>query len=182
MPASLRLRVRPHRLAAAVAVPVDAHHRPPVLAPRHRLKVDDAAVGVEILEVHEPVLAGRRRHPRSLVRAVDVGRALLEDDAVLVRAVDRPRPEDRLPSLLHAAGGREDPVVAVALVELRTFERAVAGNRVAVDDDRALVDRLQAVRRQAIRASARWQSRRGCAPRRAPGTPSRRRPTAGRDR
>lgn len=79
-----RLRRQPGLLVLGDGGAVVPDHRPAVRAPAHRLEVHDPAVGALVLEVQEPVLAGRGAHPGALVRPVDVGVLLLQDDAFLV--------------------------------------------------------------------------------------------------
>ncbi len=110
-----------------------AHERPAVGVPRHGLQVQNPAEDAAILEVQEPVRAVRGLDPGALMRAVHRGRSLLEHDPLLIRAEGVPGAEGRLPPGRHAARRREDPVPAVALVELGSLERDVAGQRVAVD-------------------------------------------------
>ena len=136
--------IRENGLAGAVAVRVEADDGP-VVMPGHGLEMHDAAEGAAVLEMKKPILAGGRVDPRALVGAVDGGAALREHDAMLVGAVEMFRAEDRLVAGRDTAGGREDIIVAVALVEFRAFERAPAGDFVGVDDDLARVQGLAAV-------------------------------------
>lgn len=75
------------------------------MAPAHRLEVDDPPVRAALLEVREPVLAVLRAHPGALVRAVDLGATLFEDDPLLVRAEEVARAEGALPAGLHSPAG-----------------------------------------------------------------------------
>lgn len=84
----LRRQLRPAVYGDGGALLTD--HRPIVVAPPHGLEVDDPAVGAALLEVQEPVLAGRGAHPAALVGAVDVGVLLLQDDPLLVGAEEVP--------------------------------------------------------------------------------------------
>ena len=94
----------------------------PIVAPAHGLEVHDAAVRSVGLEVNEPAFALGSFDITALMRTVDVGRALRQHDALVVRAVDLARAQDRLRSHADAAEGRKDVVIAVALIELGAFE------------------------------------------------------------
>lgn len=118
---------------------------PALGVPAHRLEVDDPPVRSPGLEVEEPVLALGGVHPAALMGAVDVGAALGEDDAFLVRAEEVPGTEGALPAGLHAAGRREDPEVAVAPVELGAFEGEPARYPVGVHQRRSVVEEAAAV-------------------------------------
>jgi len=84
------------------------------------------------------------------VRAVDITVALRHDDARFIRPVDAARAEHRLPAMLDATGRGEHVVPARVLVQLRPFQRAVARQRVAIDDDLAgAVEQAAPVRRHA---------------------------------
>ena len=72
--------------------------------------MDDPAVGFGVLKMEKPPFARRRVDQRTLMRTVDVSGALRQDDAVFERPRDPPGTEDRLPSLLDAAGGRKDVI------------------------------------------------------------------------
>src|SRR3954453_20750095 len=134
------------------------------MAPAHGLEVDDPAVGALLLEVQEPVLAGRGAHPAALVRTVDVGVPLLQDDLLLVRAEEPARAEDALPAGLHSPCGSEDPEPAVVPVELGAFEGEPAGDPVAVDDHLALVEEFTAVEVHAMAGEAVLPPRTGLGP------------------
>ena len=139
-PREVRSRCRPGRDGPGRDRPaLVADLGPAVLVPAHRLEVHDPPERAAVLEVQEPVLAVLSGHPRALVGAVHIGVALFEDDALLVGPEGIAGAEGGLPAVLHPARGREDPVPAVLLVELGAFEGAVAGQGVAVDDDRAAV-------------------------------------------
>src|SRR5438132_9153578 len=73
--------------------------------------------------MQKPPVAIRRVNQRALVRAVDGRAALGEHDLFLVRTVDAARAKDNLPAHRDAARWRGDVVKAVALVQLRAFER-----------------------------------------------------------
>ena len=73
-----------------------------------------------------------RLDPSALVRTVDRGAAAAEHDAIFVGPGNRPRAQHGLPAVRDAARGREDVVVAVALVELRALDRGMADG--AVED------------------------------------------------
>ena len=92
------------------------------------------------------------------MRAVDGGRPSGEDGPRLVRAADAPRPEDDLPALLHAPGGREEVDPIAAAVELRSFDRRVAGStledRRSFADDGEPVVRKASQRQDAVEAGA----------------------------
>ena len=132
LPRAVRRRISEHRLGRA-AVDGLAHDRPAVVAPRHRLQVRHAAERAAILEVEEPVAPIGRGHPGTLVRPVDRRGSLREHVPRRVWAVHIARAEHRLPARGDPAGGREDVVPAVALVELRPLDRVPAVDVGAVD-------------------------------------------------
>ena len=94
--------------------------------------------------MQEPVLARGGVHPAALVRAVDRRFPLRQHHFPLVGAVDVFRPQRQLPAARHAAGGGEDVVVAVALVELGALDGGVL--RVPVEHQRTIVQQAGSIR------------------------------------
>ena len=139
------LLIRIDRLADAVAVAVDADDAPAVVGPRDGLQVRDAAVGVHVDEVEEPRIALDVVDPAALVGAGGLGVALVEHGAALVGPPRRLGAQDDLPAGLDAAGGSEDVVITVALIELGTLDRGMIA--VAVEDHDVLADETLAVGR-----------------------------------
>ena len=121
------------RVAAIVAVLVNAHYRPVVL-PGDRLQVYDAAITALVLEVQEPVFTESGVHPRALMRAVDAALALCKHNLMLVRAVNVLGTHSHLEARRHAAGREHYPIPAVTLIELGAFTCAAFG-AVAVEHD-----------------------------------------------
>ena len=74
------------RLTYAVSVIVFTDYRPAIF-PGHRLKMDNSAKGIPLLEMKEPPLAIRGVHNSALVRAVDPRGACFQDDFPLIRAI-----------------------------------------------------------------------------------------------
>src|ERR1051326_2557312 len=81
---------------------------------------------------------------------IDCRVALLEHDLLFVRSVHILRPNRELIAVLHAAGGREDPVPPVALVELRTFDCRMMF--AAVEHDAPFVDYATSIAAHPIHA------------------------------
>src|SRR6185369_14434011 len=75
--------------------------------------------------------------------AIDVRPALSENNLRLVRTEDIFRTQSQLPSLLNATGRREDVVVTVALVELRTLDGRIL--RASCKDGPAFIEQFHAV-------------------------------------
>ena len=108
------------RLPYAVSVVVLAHDGPAVL-PMHRLQMEHSAERIQVLEMQEPPLPVRSVHDRALMGAVDVGGASLEDDLLLIRAVNILGTQCRLPAGLYSALRYTEIVVLPYLVELRAL-------------------------------------------------------------
>ena len=92
-----------------------------------------------LLEMIEPPDAVRRIDQSALMRAVDVGRALLKHYLAFVGTIDVLRAEHRLPTCSYAAFRDNEVVPAVALHEFGAFGYRTLINR------RALVQQLFAV-------------------------------------
>ena len=75
-----------------------------------------------VLEVEEPVFTVLCIDPGALVRAIDLRLALCKAHILLVGTKGTATAEFYLPAVLHATGGAEDVVVAVALVELGALD------------------------------------------------------------
>ena len=130
--AYIGLAVSQHGFAASVIVFIRAYYGPSVY-PLHRLQMYHPSVGAYILKVHEPVLAGRSIHPSALMRPVDRGVALCKHGAAFVRAVNVLGAKHHLPAGCYSSGREEYVVIAVFLVEFRTFACLVGF--VAVEND-----------------------------------------------
>ena len=76
-----------HGLTASVSVRVLADDGP-VVNPFHRLQVDNTTAGSYILKMDEPVFSGWRVNPRSLMRTIDGGIPLRQDDSFFIRTPD----------------------------------------------------------------------------------------------
>src|SRR6185312_5547 len=109
-----------HRFTDSIVIDVDADQRPAIL-PEHRLKMQHPSHGSIGLEVIEPPLAAGRSDESTLMRAIDIRGPLFENDLFLIRAVDRLRPENGLPSFADAAFGYTDIIIAVELEDLGAF-------------------------------------------------------------
>ncbi len=70
------------------------------------------------------------------------------------RPVERARAKHRLVAFGHAAGGRENVIVAAAPVELRAFDGVPARQAIAIDDHHALVAHAEVVGPQAMQRKA----------------------------
>ena len=80
-------------------------------------------IGVLILEVEEPVFSILGIYPRTLVRTIHLlVFSLCHTYIFLVRTVWILGTQLYLPAILHAARRTHDVIVAVALVELGTFD------------------------------------------------------------
>src|SRR4051812_13225562 len=112
--------------------------------------MDHASIGALVLKVQKPPFTRGRVDQRALMWAVDRSAALIEHDAMLVRATDISRPENRLPAFGYAARGSKNIVPAIALIELRSFERAESRHRhlVPVNNNSKVALDLRAVGRQ----------------------------------
>src|SRR6185369_1171090 len=82
------------------------------------------------------------------MRAVDLRIATIHHDSIFVRAVNVSRAQDGLPAGRHTAGRREDVVVTVPLVELRTFNRRMRDT--TVEDHSSIVKQFRTVLAHAI--------------------------------
>jgi len=80
--------------------------------------VDNSAVRIPVLEMYKPILACLCRDPRTLVRPIDAGRSLLQNNLIFIRPKDILRPKDGLPAGLHSSRRRKDVVIAVPFIEL----------------------------------------------------------------
>ena len=97
-----------------------------------------------ILEMQEPVLSVRRIHPGTLVRSVDGGIALVQDDFLFPGTVNIFRPQYGLPARLHAPCRSEDIVIAVSLIQLRALDGGLG--RMTVIDELTVIQHSGAVR------------------------------------
>ena len=79
------------------------------------------AVGVYILEVHEPEFTVLRLYPSALMRAVHLGLSLCHHYPFLVWTVRVGSPQYSLPAGLYSTCRREDIVLATVFIELRSF-------------------------------------------------------------
>ena len=110
-----------NRVAAAIAILIVADNEP-VVYPFGWLQMHHTSVGMLILEVEEPVLAVLGIYPGTLVRAVHLlVLSLCHAHILLVRTVWILGAQFHLPAILHAARRTHDVIVAVALVELGSF-------------------------------------------------------------
>ncbi len=120
--AHVGLLICAHRVAAAVAILVDTHHRP-VLDPVHGVEVHDTPYRAYILEVDKPVLAAVGSiDPAALMGTVDVGVALGKHYLALIRAPRALGAEYGFPAGGHSSGRRHYIVIAVALVEFCSLD------------------------------------------------------------
>src|SRR5205823_15041149 len=89
----------------------------------------------------------------SLMRPIDLGRTLREHCSVLIRPPNRLGSQHRLRSSLDATERRKDVVIALALVDLRTFERRqvfwLTNNLLPIVKDRQHIRRHAAQRQRA---------------------------------
>src|SRR5690348_6519751 len=102
-------RPRSHGLSRVVAVAIFAHDGP-IIAPAHRLKVNDPSMGSVGLKVNEPALPVWSFDVGSLMRSVDRGRSLREHHSMIVRAIEIARAQNGLCTPAHAPKWREDVV------------------------------------------------------------------------
>ena len=129
---------RVDRFADTIAIVIDTDDRPVVL-PRHRLQMHDAADGSCVLEMIEPPCAVGRIDDGALVRTIDGGGACFEHTSAFVGTIDVLRAEHGLPATFDATFGNRDVVVSIAFHELGTF-----GHGAFIDRD-AFVEQLPAV-------------------------------------
>ena len=109
----------------------------------------DPTVDAQVLKMEKPVLAVGELDPTALVRAVDVGRPLLEHEFGFVGAKRLFRAKRQLPSGFDATGRSEDVIPAVATIPLGAFKRGVDVVS-AVDQQVLLADHLAAVARHLV--------------------------------
>ena len=69
----------------------------------------------------EPIFTVGRSHPTALMRTIDHGAALLQDNLFLIGAVNAAAAEHSLPAGCHAACRCKNVIQAVSLVHFRTF-------------------------------------------------------------
>ncbi|MNJ36045.1 hypothetical protein D3C77_308170 [compost metagenome] len=116
----------------------------PVVHPFHRLKVAYPSDCPRALKMHEPRLPDVQLHQCPLVRAIDIGSSLLEDNPPFIWAVYIPRAKHGLPACLYAALWNNQIIIPVSLIYFRSF-----GNFAYVDNDAVIQQRL-AVRAHAM--------------------------------
>ena len=109
-----------HRLAYPVAVIVLSHHWPTIL-PTHRLKVNDPAKRIPLLEMQEPPLAEGSIDNRTLVGAIDVSGAGLKNDLPLIRSVDVLGAKNGLPTTPDTALRDAQVVISIKFMDLGSF-------------------------------------------------------------
>ena len=81
------------------------------------------AVGVYILEVHEPEFTVLCLYPSTLMRAVHLGLSLRHHYPFFIWTIWVRRSQHCLPTGLDTTGWREDVVLAFMLIELRSLDR-----------------------------------------------------------
>ena len=94
--------------------------------------------------MQEPVLSVRRIHPGTLVRSVDGGIALVQDDFLFPGTINIFRPQYGLPAGLHAPCRSEDIVIAVSLIQLWALDGGLG--RMTVIDELTVIQHSGAVR------------------------------------
>ena len=109
-----------YRVAAAVAVFVDADNRP-VVYPFHRLQVPDGHMRRHPEKCRNQSSPVGGVYPCSLMRAVDRAVTLCQYLLPFVRAVYVLGAEDNLPAGGHAACRMEDVVIFSSFIEFGTF-------------------------------------------------------------
>ena len=82
-------------------------------------------------------------YPSTLMRAVDIGLALSENDLHLIRAVRTLAAHGELPSLGHAAGRTHDIIIGTVFIKLRSLGGMIIV--IAVEDDDGVTDGMGAV-------------------------------------
>src|SRR5262245_13691227 len=105
--------------------------------------MDDAPVSAFVLKMNEPRFSGLCFYPRALVGAVARTPALGQHNPAFLRSVNILCAERQLPSILHAAGGSEDVVVAATLVKLWPFNCRVAV--VTIENHHAIVKHSRSI-------------------------------------
>ena len=98
-----------------------AHGRPSIFFPMHGLQMGNTAIQSPALEVEEPIFPVRRSHPSALMRTIDHGAALLQDNLFLIGAVNAVTAEHSLPAGCHAACRCKNVIQAISLVHFRAF-------------------------------------------------------------
>ena len=148
---NVRLAITRDWLSFSIAVSIDTDHGP-IILPRERLEMNDAAVSTAILKMHEPRFAGFELNPSALVRSIDTGSSLVHHDSIFVRTVNILRAQHCLPARSHTARGRKNVVITIAFVELWSLDRRMIS--AAVEDHRALIEQSRTVGER-----MRWQEK-----------------------
>ena len=94
----------------------------PVIFPCYRLHVGDSSVHSGVLKMNKPFFAGRSVYKSALVRSVDVGGTLVQDNFFFVRTIKIFGTEYGLPTVFYASGRSKNVIVAVFLIKLWTFD------------------------------------------------------------
>ena len=123
----------------------------------HRLQMRHTAVHINILEMNEPVFPLRRIYPAALMRSIDLGISLMQNDLLFIRPLDLPGTQDQLPARLDPACRTHDIIISVSLIEFRAFCGWMPVFLTEYLD--AAVDDLRAFRIHAVQIQARGDRR-----------------------
>ena len=133
-----------HNRLSCVLTYLFTHNRP-VINPPDRLQVDDSSRCIHILKMNEIILSCLRVKPCALMRSINLCISLNKHIFVLIRSPYILRAHYHLPARLNSACRSHYIIIAVPLVQLRTFYSGLSV-LIAVKHMLSLVKKCRTVR------------------------------------